>query len=308
VALAIVAGHPPSGESQATAASWLDDTKLASWNMPGAPIPAPSKTAGAVDPRCRQQARPAQLDEDKGLTGQGWNLVGAYQGGWDVLVIQATAGYDGMCRPRQYQGFVFVRGVFAGTLSPHPMDSRTDGALSHVVLQSNSELSAEYQRYTAKDPLCCPSRTTTVTFGLSGGSGQGKPVLQPMSASTSPGPAPTAGLPGTSWQLVKFEGGDGAVLTPDDRAKYTIAFGDDGALSARIDCNRGRGSWKSSGPNQIVFGPMALTRAMCPPGSLHDQIVKQWGNIRSFVIRDGRLFLSLMADGGIYEFEPVSKE
>jgi para-nitrobenzyl esterase len=53
---------------------------------------------------------------------------------------------------------------------------------------------------------------------------------------------------------------------------------------------------------------MALTRAMCPPGSLHDQIVKQWGNIRSFVIRDGRLFLSLMADGGIYEFEPVSKE
>ncbi len=46
---------------------------------------------------------------------------------------------------------------------------------------------------------------------------------------------------------------------------------------------------------------------MCPPGSLHDQIVKQWGNIRSYVMKDGHLFLSLMADGGIYEFEPATK-
>jgi para-nitrobenzyl esterase len=39
---------------------------------------------------------------------------------------------------------------------------------------------------------------------------------------------------------------------------------------------------------------------------MHDQIVKQWGNIRSYVLR-GHLFLALMADGGIYEFEPVVK-
>jgi len=43
----------------------------------------------------------------------------------------------------------------------------------------------------------------------------------------------------------------------------------------------------------------------CPPGSLHDHIVREWGNVRSFVIRDRHLFLSLMADGGIYEFEPA---
>ena len=97
------------------------------------------------------------------------------------------------------------------------------------------------------------------------------------------------------------------VLTPDDRAKYTIEFGADGRLSARIDCNRGRSTWKTDGSSSIEFGPLALTRAMCPAGSLHDQIVKQWGNIRSYVIRDGHLFLSLMADGGIYEFEPAPK-
>ena len=111
-------------------------------------------------------------------------------------------------------------------------------------------------------------------------------------------------LAGTSWQLVRFQGGDGAIAKPDDGAKYTLAFGADGALTARIDCNRGRGTWKSAAPNQLQLGPLALTRALCLPPSMHDQMVKQWSNIRSYVIKDGHLFLSLMADGGIYEFEP----
>src|SRR5262245_28251816 len=120
-------------------------------------------------------------------------------------------------------------------------------------------------------------------------------------------PSPSAGLAGTSWQLVKFQGGDDTTLTPDDRTKYTIEFVAGGQLTARVDCNRGRGTWKSSGSNQITFGLLALTRAKCPPGSLHDQIVKQWSNVRSYVIEDGHLFLALMADGGIYEFEPINE-
>jgi putative lipoprotein len=44
---------------------------------------------------------------------------------------------------------------------------------------------------------------------------------------------------------------------------------------------------------------------MCPPGSLHDQMVRQLPYVRSYILREGRLYLSLMADGGIYEFEPV---
>ena len=120
-------------------------------------------------------------------------------------------------------------------------------------------------------------------------------------------PPNTPRLEGTPWKLVKFQGSDDKTLTPDDGAKYTIEFGVDGLLTARVDCNRGRGSWKSSGSNQLQVGPLTLTRARCPAGSLHDHIVKQWGYIRSYVIRGGHLFLSLMADGGIYEFEPLTK-
>jgi para-nitrobenzyl esterase len=114
-----------------------------------------------------------------------------------------------------------------------------------------------------------------------------------------------AGLGGTSWQLVRFQGSDDRVLTPDDSAKYTIAFGTDGSVNARVDCNRGRGTWKSSAPNQLQFGPLALTRAACPPGSLHDRIVKDWEFVRSYTLKDRHLFLALMADGGIYQFEPI---
>jgi para-nitrobenzyl esterase len=116
-------------------------------------------------------------------------------------------------------------------------------------------------------------------------------------------PAPS--LAGTSWQLVQFQGGDDTVLRPDDGSKYTLSFVGDGRLSARVDCNRGSGTWKSSEPGRLEFGPMAITRAFCPPPSLHDQILRQLPHVRSYVVRDGHLFLSLMADGGIFEFEPA---
>jgi para-nitrobenzyl esterase len=88
--------------------------------------------------------------------------------------------------------------------------------------------------------------------------------------------APPQTLAGTAWQLVKFQGGDGTVATPGDQASYTLEF-----------------------------GPMAITRAACPPESLHDHMIKRWPYVRSYVMKDGRLYLSLMADGGIYEFEPA---
>jgi hypothetical protein len=100
--------------------------------------------------------------------------------GEQIRVLVGTSDYDGMCRPRQYQEFVFARGIFAGTLSPHPMDSRTDGALNRVTISTDGRVQAEYARYGAKDPLCCPSRITTVVFEI----GKDPPVLRPVSAST----------------------------------------------------------------------------------------------------------------------------
>lgn len=112
-------------------------------------------------------------------------------------------------------------------------------------------------------------------------------------------------LVGTSWQLVKFQGGDDKTLPPADRSRYTVTFDREG-VSVRIDCNRGHGTWKSAEPGRLEFGPMALTRAMCPAAELNERIPKDWGAVRSYVVKGGHLFLSLLADGGTYEFEPVT--
>src|SRR5215475_6318158 len=98
-------------------------------------------------------------------------------------------------------------------------------------------------------------------------------------------PRSANGLIGTSWRLVKFEGSDEKTLVPDDKSKYTISFASDGGVSIRIDCNRGHGTWKSSAPNQIEFGPMALTRAMCPAAVISDRLIKDWQHVRSYTLK-----------------------
>jgi heat shock protein HslJ len=115
-------------------------------------------------------------------------------------------------------------------------------------------------------------------------------------------------LAGTSWKLVKFQTGDDATLVPDDGAKYTITFGSNGRVTSRVDCNRASSTWKSSRPGDLQFGSWSRTSAKCAAGSLHDKIVTEGANVRSYSIRDGHLFLGGMAAGGYYELEPFNTQ
>ncbi len=160
-------------------ASWLDGDQ-ASWNKAGMEIPTAPDVDGNTDPRCAEKERPAETDADKALDAKGWKLFAAYQSGWDVTVVFALAGYDGMCRPLGYNSFVFVGDTFAGTISPEPMDSRTDGASTNVTLWYKSDITAEYERYAETDPLCCPSNSSQVTFTIED-TADG-PVLNPVTS------------------------------------------------------------------------------------------------------------------------------
>ena len=113
------------------------------------------------------------------------------------------------------------------------------------------------------------------------------------------------GLGGTSWRLVRIMEMDDSTHVPNDPSSYTLSFSTDGTVNLQADCNRGSGSWTSESASQLGFGPIAATRAMCPPGSLHDMYLAQLGWVRSYVMRDGHLFLATMADGSIIEFEPM---
>ncbi len=111
-------------------------------------------------------------------------------------------------------------------------------------------------------------------------------------------------LNGTSWQLVKLQAADETTHVPDDKSKYTITFGRDGRVTARVDCNRSSSTWRSPRSGELQFGSWSRTHAKCPPGSLHDRIVTEGAAVRTYVIKDGHLFLSGMRAGGWYELEP----
>ena len=131
-------------------------------------------------------------------------------------------------------------------------------------------------------------------------------------AAQSSTPAPTqASLTGSAWRLVSFNSpGAAPELRPERPDQYELRFGADGRVTARFDCNRGNGEWRSepASPNSgsLQFGSIATTRMMCPPARLNERLPRDIEAVRSYRIVDGRLHMSLVADGGIYIWEPIS--
>ena len=132
--------------------------------------------------------------------------------------------------------------------------------------------------------------------------------------SAAPAPAASAGnLAGTRWRLVEIQSMDDSVGTkrPADPSKYTMDLGADGSVSMSLDCNSAKGTWSATpgsdaSSGRFEFGPLAATSALCPPPHLDEQISGQAQYVRSYLVKDGRLFLSLLADGGIYVWEPIA--
>jgi para-nitrobenzyl esterase len=112
-------------------------------------------------------------------------------------------------------------------------------------------------------------------------------------------------LENTRWQLIDIQSMDDTTVKPDDSRRYTLAFDAEGRVSIQADCNRMGGSYTFTPPSGLVFGLMHSTLAACPPGSLYDRVGKDMPYVRSFILKEGHLYLSLMADGGIYHFSPL---
>jgi heat shock protein HslJ len=98
-------------------------------------------------------------------------------------------------------------------------------------------------------------------------------------------------------------------LRPDNPSLYTMRLNSDGSVIMRLNCNHAQGAWSiepgaDSASGRFVFGPLAMTRALCPPPSMDELIAAQSEYIRSYLLKDGKLYLSLMADGGIFAWEP----
>lgn len=115
-----------------------------------------------------------------------------------------------------------------------------------------------------------------------------------------------------NWQLVEIRSMDDRQGTtrPENPTDYTMMLEADSTVSMRLNCNRATGTWSAapsaSGDNgTFEFGPLAVTKAKCPPPSLGEKIAVQTQYIRGYMLRADTLYLSLMADGGIWVWERV---
>jgi heat shock protein HslJ len=117
-------------------------------------------------------------------------------------------------------------------------------------------------------------------------------------------------LAGTAWRLLAFQSMDDAIGTVrPDPSRYTMRLNGDGTVTMHLNCNLANGTWSAepSGNGEggrFEFGPIATTHALCPPPSMDASIAAQSSFVRSYLLKDGRLHLSLLADGGVYIWEP----
>jgi heat shock protein HslJ len=127
-------------------------------------------------------------------------------------------------------------------------------------------------------------------------------ALALMAACTASGGAQDTpkSLAGSSWRLVELQSNDDAigVVRPSDPALYTMTLGTDGRVALRLDCNRASGNWQVPAPGQITFTPLAMTRALCPEGSLDTRVARELEYVRTYLLEGDRLRLIMMADGG----------
>ncbi len=125
--------------------------------------------------------------------------------------------------------------------------------------------------------------------------------------------SPETPLAGSAWRLLHFQSMDDSVGTIEPQASqvYTLRLNADGTVNMELNCNRATGSWsvepsadgRSGG---FHFGPLAATRALCPPPSLDERIVADAQYVAGYLLRNDNLYLSLMADAGIYAWEPLA--
>lgn len=141
-------------------------------------------------------------------------------------------------------------------------------------------------------------------------------LLQGACAMTDAGPPSLAGyvnapppaiagddslLTYTVWVWRDTQLANGTRVAPDVVGRYAIEFQPGGVVNVRADCNRGSGKYTQNGA-QLTFGPIALTKMQCQPGSRDNEFLKALASVWEQSLRGNDLVLTLRGDTGSMRF------
>ena len=132
------------------------------------------------------------------------------------------------------------------------------------------------------DPLCCPTQKMSRAFRLAGDTlKMATPIVD------------------VQWHWERFEdtrsrSWDIIVADPHN---YTLRLLPGGTFQVKADCNAGNGAYTAAGSSiTLTLGP--VTRAACPPESLSKSYLSLLGDVVTYVLHEGKLFLNLKIDSG----------
>jgi len=109
-------------------------------------------------------------------------------------------------------------------------------------------------------------------------------------------------LEDTNWQLLNMKVLGGFLFTPDDPSQYRLNFRSENRLTGTSDCNTITGSYFQESTD-FRFDPFISTRKLCPPGSLHNNLVLILKDVNVIEFRGGKMYMTNGYNGVELEFE-----
>jgi len=113
-------------------------------------------------------------------------------------------------------------------------------------------------------------------------------------------------LEGSRWQLAQLTVLGGHVFEPDDPSKYDLYFRSGDRLTGSSDCNDIQGSWFQEA-DTLRFEPFRVTRALCAPGSLHNNLTLYMMNVSGYKLEGERLVLTTPTEEVAIEYKAVQQ-
>jgi len=161
---------PPTVSAQSDT-SWLDRLPAAWSHAPGT-VPqarAGTESLNALERRCGSSSLSASAAAEA-VRKAGWAPFLHFDRAIardDIEILGGmTAAASPGCEPTTFNLFVFVGGIFAGTISPIVMGHGRDGVVGAVRVTGPDAVTAEFARYTTKDTECCPTSRVRVTYRI----------------------------------------------------------------------------------------------------------------------------------------------
>lgn len=133
-------------------------------------------------------------------------------------------------------------------------------------------------------------------------------VTAPLTATQPPAPeAATVSfseITGQTWQWIGFTDPISGTQQIANPAKYEVTFVPSGTVRIIADCNRGAGQYQVDGAS-LQITVQAMTRAVCPSGSLSTQFTQYLDAAAVWFVQEGDLYIDLFADSGTMRFAAV---